>query len=102
MLCRLIGSSRRYSARCLERRKRSSWHQEAVARAQYRYSQILQQLEKHEEADEQYGDAKRVKEYLLKKHPEYLKDDPNELVVYDQMVSFWAGRFTGKTHYKDM
>jgi hypothetical protein len=25
-----------------------------------------------------------------------LKDDPDEEVVFDQMVSLWAGRFTGK------
>ena len=77
---------------CLQRRKWGSWHQEDVARAQYRFSQVLKQRSKHAEAHEQYQAAKKVKDYSLAKYPEYLKDDPSELGVYDQMVSLWAGR----------
>jgi hypothetical protein len=81
---------------CLERRKRYAWNREGVARAQYRYSQVLKRLGKDKEA-ESYGlEASKTRLVFLKKFSHLLKDDGDEEVVFDQMVSLFAGRLTGK------
>ncbi len=32
----------------------------------------------------------------MKEYPEYLPKTDDEEAIFDQMVSIWAGRFTGK------
>jgi hypothetical protein len=82
--------------RCLERRKRYAWNPEEVARAQFRLSQVLKRPKKDEEAEIRGKEASRTRRLYLKRFSDQLTDDPDEEVVFDQMVSLWAGRFTGK------
>lgn len=111
--------------KCLDRRKRSVWNQEGVARAQYLYAQTLVALattmeedlqqnqanyeaeklramneeiaDKREEAQKLSKQAKATKESFLKTYPQWLPDSgSDDLVVLDQMCCMWAGRYTGK------
>lgn len=81
---------------CLQRRKRYAWNPEEVARAQFRLSQVLQRLNKPDEAESYAKEATKTRQIFLKRYSDQLNDDPDEEVVFDQMVSLWAGRFTGK------
>ena len=81
---------------CLERRKRYAWNPEEVTRAQFRLSQVLKRLNKLDEAEPYAKEASKTRQIFLKRFPDQLNDNPNEEVVFDQMVSLWAGRFTGK------
>jgi len=79
----------------LERRKRHFWNQEAVSRAQYIYSLILEKQGRQGEADEQRKAALAIRDSYLKRFPQYLKSDNDDMVVFDQMVCLWGGRFSG-------
>ena len=85
-----------YLERCLERRTRASWDEEGVARAQFRYSQVLDKIGEKEEAQKMYQIATDTRLKFMKKYPKYLPQTDGEEVVFDQMVSVWSGRFTGK------
>lgn len=82
--------------KCLERRKRYAWTIEEVARAQFRLAQVLKRRNKTDEAKKYAEAASRTRRIFLDRYPDQLWDDPDEEVVFDQMVSLWAGRFTGK------
>lgn len=42
-----------------------------------------------------------MRDQYLAKYPQWLKtDSDNELVVFDQMVCMWSGRYTGKLKQK--
>lgn len=81
---------------CLERRKRDSWNPEEAARANFRLAEVLKQRGKMNEAESFAAEASRVRRTFLREYPDQLIDNAEEEVVFDQMVSLWAGRFTGK------
>lgn len=81
---------------CLDRRKRTVWNQEGISRAQYLYSKVLSQLGSMEESKTLLDEALTTKDYFIQQYPQHIKPDTDDLVVFDQMVSLWAGRFTGK------
>jgi hypothetical protein len=56
----------------------------------------LKQLDKTDEADSYAKEASKTRRIFLQRYSDQLNDDPDEDVVFDQMVSPWAGRFTGK------
>lgn len=78
----------------MERRKRAVWNPEGVARAQYRLSKVLQEVGKEKDAKQLEEEATRTKLRFLKKYKDILKDDADEEVVFDRMVSLWHGRLT--------
>lgn len=111
--------------KCLDRRKRSVWNQEGVARTQYLYARTLLTLsddteaqirqadsnlseeeitekrervaERREEAKQLLQTARDTKQSFLRRYPQWLPDkDADDLVVLDQMCCMWAGRYTGK------
>ncbi len=84
-----------YLDRCLERRKRAAWN-EGVARAQFRYAYVLEKLGEKSEAEKQLIAARKARERFVKDYPAYLPETDDDEAVFDQMVSIWAGRFTGK------
>lgn len=81
--------------RCLDKRKRSVWNPEGVARAQFIYSLVLDKLGKPADAAKYYKEAAKVRDRYIKMYPDYLRPDPDDLVVFDQMVCLWGGRFSG-------
>ena len=85
-----------YLERCLERRKRAAWNEEGVARAQFRYASVLEKLGENSEAEKQRNAARKTRERFMKEYPAYLAITDDDEAVFDQMVSIWAGRFTGK------
>lgn len=85
-----------YLDRCLERRKRAAWNEEGVARAKFRYAQVLERLGEQVEADKQRDMASNTRKRFMKEYSEYLPQTGDEEAVFDQMVSIWSGRFTGK------
>lgn len=87
--------SRYHFAKCLDRSKRSSWNPEAVARAQYIYSRVLEKLGKREESVKILNEACLARDHFLRLYPDYVKPDPDDMVVFDQIVCLWSGRFTG-------
>ena len=88
-------SSSMYLNRCLERRKRAAWNEEGVARAQYRYAYVLEKLGDNSEAEKQRTSARKTRDRFLRDYPAYLPITDDDEAVFDQMVSIWAGRFTG-------
>ncbi|KAL9036049.1 MAG: hypothetical protein Q9180_004523 [Flavoplaca navasiana] len=76
---------------CLERRKRSMWNPEGVARAQYRLSLTLHQLDEKEEAKKVGEKAFEVRDRSLREFPDKLRNDSDPEVVFDRMVSIWDG-----------
>lgn len=112
-LCHEAGEeeqARRYLETCLQRRKRAVWNEEGITRAQFRYANVLRSLAKQAQADgdEQISRAyaedaeKRTREVtkIIKRYrrdyERYMPPGENEEENLDQMVSFWAGRFTGR------
>ena len=83
---------------CLQRRKRVQWDREGVARAQYRHHLVLERLGKHDQAAEELQIARMARDQLVKENEGYLSFDQgeDELKIFDQLCSMWAGRFTGK------
>ena len=83
---------------CLQRRKRGQWEREGVARAQYRHHLVLKRLGKYDDATKVLKDARLARDQLLKENEDYLQydEDRDELEIFDQICSMWAGRFTGK------
>ena len=92
--------SREYLDKCLERRKRNSWNEEGIARAQHRYAYVLEKLGEKEEAEKLAKAARKTRERYMKEYPYYLPDTMDDEAVFDQMVSIWSGRFTGKMKQK--
>lgn len=84
-----------YLDRCLERRKRAAWN-EGVARAQFRYAFVLEKLGEESKAEKQRMAAKKTRDRFMKDYEDYLPVTDDDEAVFDQMVSVWAGRFTGK------
>ena len=86
---------------CLEPQKRSAWDEECIARARFLYSNVLGRLGREEEAESQLKQARAIRDKYLAKYPKWLKEDEDdELVVFDQMVCLWAGRYTGRLKQK--
>lgn len=85
-----------YLDRCLKRRKRAAWNEEGVARAQFRYTSVLEKLGENCEAEKQRTPARKTRERFMKEYSAYLPITDDGEAVFDQMVSIWAGRFTGK------
>ena len=44
--------------------------------------------------------AGETRERFMKEYPQYLPPMDDEEAVFDQMVSIWSGRFTGKMKQK--
>ena len=88
---RLISSHRPLLSNCLQRRKRATWNSEGVARAQYRYAKTLEALDRQEEADNEGQKAAKIRKQWLRDYSDKLRDDPDEEVVHDRMVSMWQG-----------
>lgn len=62
---------------------------------------MLRRLGRTDEADKYLEEARETRDEYLKKYPRWLEpDQDDELVVFDQMVSMWAGRFTGPMKQK--
>jgi hypothetical protein len=81
--------------------KRSVWNEEGVARAQFLYADVLKQLGRNAAAEGYLSQAQATRDRFLKEYPQWLKaDKDDELVVFDQMVCLWAGRYTGKLKQK--
>ena len=95
-------SSSMYLDRCLESRKRAAWNEEGVARAQYRYAYVLEKLGDMAEAEKQRASAMKTKDHFLRDYQAYLPKIDDDEAVFDQMVSIWAGRFTGKLKQADL
>lgn len=85
-----------YLDRCLERRKRAAWNEEGVARAQFRYASVLEKLGEKSEAEKQRNAARKTRERFMQDYQGYLPRTGDDEAVFDQMVSIWVGRFTGK------
>ena len=85
-----------YLYRWLERRKRAAWNEEGVARAQFRYAFVLEKLGEESDAEKQRNAAKKTRDRFMEDYEDYLPATDNYEAVFDQMVSIWAGRFTGK------
>ena len=85
-----------YLDQCLERRKRAAWNEEGVARAQFRYAYVLEKFGEKSEAEKQRTAAMKTRERFMKDYSAYLPTTADDEAVFDQMVSIWAGRFTGK------
>ena len=94
-------SSSMYLDRCLERRKRAAWN-EGVARAQYRYAYVVDKLGDKSGAEKQRASAMKTQHRFLRDYPAYLPKTDDDEAVFDQMVSIWAGRFTGKLKQADL
>lgn len=74
---------------------------EGVARAQYRYANVLDKLDHKAEAEAYKKEAKKTMLRFMKEYADYLPQNPDdEEAILDQMVSVWAGRFTGKMKQK--
>jgi hypothetical protein len=81
-----------------------------VARAQYRYARVLDRIAEREEAGGRLVDVEKIRldatkrrkavdgvlQRFRKDYSEYLPDTEDKEAILDQMVSLWAGRFTGK------
>lgn len=88
---------RQHLSKCLERRKRFVWNEEGVARAQFFRGKVLSRLGHAEDSERSFVAARKVRDRFIKEFPQYLAlESEDELAVFDQMVSIWAGRFTGK------
>lgn len=85
-----------YLERCLERRKRATWNEDGVARAQFRYASVLEKLGGNAEAEKQRNAARKTRERFMEEYPAYLPVTDDEEAVFDQIISIWAGLFTGK------
>ena len=85
-----------YLDRCLERRKRAAWNEEGVAGAQFRYASVLEKLGEESEAEKQRNASKKTRDRFMKDYEDYLPVTDDDEAVFDQMVSIWAGQFTGK------
>ena len=96
------GSNSMYLSRCLEGPKRAAWNEEGVARAQYRYAYVLDKLGDTSEAEKQRTSAMKTKDRFLRDYSAYLPKTNDDEAVFDQMVSIWAGRFTGKLKQVDL
>ncbi|KAG8533100.1 uncharacterized protein KY384_001883 [Bacidia gigantensis] len=97
-----LEKARVYLDCCLERRKRNAWNEEGVARAQFRYAHVLEQLGEKTEAAKQRELSRKTMLRFMERYPRYLPQTPDdEESVLDQMVSIWAGRFTGKMVQKE-
>lgn len=87
---------RKYLTECLKTRRRLNWTQEGIATALMRLSKLLHTLGEHDEAEIHAKEAYSIRDEMLSKHSEYLRDDGgDEMVVFDRMIPIWAGRFTG-------
>ena len=88
---------RQHLSQCLERRKRHVWNEEGEARTQFFRGKVLSRLEQAEDSQRSFVAARKVRDRFIREFPQYLAlDNQDELAVFDQMVSIWAGRFTGK------
>ena len=84
-----------YLDRSLERQKRAAWNEE-VARAQFRYASVLGKLGEDSEAEKQRNTARKTRERFMKDYQGLLPRTDDDEAVFDQMVSIWVGRSTGK------
>lgn len=82
----------------METNRRIHWSEEGVAYARYRLAKVLQELGEHDEAAIHESQAGTIRDKLLKAHPEYLQECPeNEVAIYDQIIPIWSGRSTYRT-----
>jgi hypothetical protein len=101
--------AKQYLETCLERRKRAVWNEEGITRAQFRYSDVLRTLagqaqtrgedvkakEHNDDAERRAREVTRIVERYRKEHEKYMPVNQDIEANLDQMVSIWAGRFTG-------
>lgn len=111
-----ISNARQFLATCLQRRRRAVWNDEGVTRAQYRYANVLHALASEAAASgdasksQSYADEakqlhKAVEETVQRYRRDYSEYMPlNEDIEsnLDQMVSIWAGRFSGGLRQVDV
>ena len=107
-----------YLSACLQRRTRAVWNVEGVARAQFRHAKVLRALAKQEidkprinvvdhdttqqaaksldeQAEKMEREVNRVIQRYRRDYECYMPPSEDEEQNLDQMVSIWAGRFTG-------
>lgn len=82
----------------LETSHRIHWNEEGAAYAHFRLAKILQELGQHDKAMIHKIQAEAIRDKMLRAHPEYLKEYPdNEVAIYDQLIPIWSGRCTYRT-----
>lgn len=105
-----LENARHYLEACLQRRKRAVWNEEGVARAQFRYARVLHRLASRAKDEGKIAEMNRLKDEATKcesavsqavqrfrtEYVKYMPESDDQEAILDQMVSFWAGRFTGK------
>lgn len=72
-----------------------------MARARYFRSLVLRELGRTVEADIDLARAMDVHNERLRDYAEILPQNATEAEVFDQMVSLWSGRFTGKLYQRE-
>lgn len=85
----------------LERLRKGSWPEAAVARTEFHLSQILMQQGKDlDEAQQLASQARTVLAKLLPLHPLDGVEAGDELALFDHLQPVFDGRFTGRTLLK--
>lgn len=104
-----IEEAEQYLQTCLERRKWAAWNEEGVTRAQFRYAKVLRARAAKEaaagnditaqkcieDAEKREAEVAQTIERYRKDYEPYLFRSEDQEAHLDQMVSLWAGRFTG-------
>jgi tetratricopeptide (TPR) repeat protein len=104
-----VDLARQYLESCLQRRKRAVWNEEGITRAQFRYANVLRTLAKQaqqsgdeekakayaEDAKKRAAEVTRIVQRYRKEYEKYMPVSEDEESNLDQMVSIWAGRFSG-------
>lgn len=83
--------------RAFEYRKAAYWSPEAIARTKFHLSEVWKaQVTKPQEAQQLYDEAKLVLDRLLPlQHPAKLESVKDESILFDNIVTVLAARFTG-------
>ncbi|KAI0855114.1 hypothetical protein F4860DRAFT_521970 [Xylaria cubensis] len=90
-----LGEAKSHIVKCLELSNQHGWSDEGIAATRHRLSEVLHALGEIDEAKRQHNLAAAVRREFLEKYPEYLKSDSeDDTKVYDQMISYWAGRLS--------
>lgn len=90
----MLTESRSHLKECLKHRELN--YETSVARVIYRLSLVMKDQGRFEEAEKYLSEARSLKEHLLSEGSCGVTMDDDEAVVFDQMVTCWAGRFGGK------
>lgn len=79
---------------------RDSWWETNVSRALYRLSLVLKDQGQHQRAEDLLQQALALKEKLIPAELEGIIDIEDNEVTFDQMVSCWSGRYSGRQNIR--